>query len=64
MRTYTQLTREQRYQLYALLKMGHSQTEIAKVIGFRKTGFVQSLNRSITYGHQCGLDTPLSKLRP
>jgi len=26
---YTQLTREQRYQIQALLKIGHSQTEIA-----------------------------------
>ena len=33
MRTYTQPTREQRYQLSALLKMGHSQTEIAEVTG-------------------------------
>jgi len=37
MRTYTQLTREQRYQLSALLKMGHSQTEIAEVIGMHKS---------------------------
>ena len=27
MRTYTQLTQAQRYQIYALLKMGHFQTE-------------------------------------
>jgi len=30
MRTYTQLTQEQRYQIQALLKMGHQQTEIAE----------------------------------
>ncbi len=32
MRTYTQLTQEQRYQIYVLLKMGHSQTEIANAL--------------------------------
>jgi IS30 family transposase len=37
MRTYTQLTREQRYQIYALLKMGHDQTEIAGVIGVHRS---------------------------
>lgn len=30
--SYTQLTCEQRYQIYALMKMGHTQTEIAEVI--------------------------------
>jgi len=34
---YTQLTQEQRYQIYALLKMGHNQTEIAAVIGTHKS---------------------------
>jgi len=37
MRTYTQLTQEQRYQIYALLKMGHSRTEIASVVGVHKS---------------------------
>jgi IS30 family transposase len=32
METYTQLTREQRYQIYALLKAGHIQSEIARLI--------------------------------
>ena len=31
--TYTQLTQEQRCQISALLKMEHSQTKIATVIG-------------------------------
>jgi len=37
MRTYTQLTQEQRYQIYALLKMGHCRTEIASVVGVHKS---------------------------
>jgi IS30 family transposase len=37
MRTYTQLTQEQRYQIYALLKMGHNRTEIASVVGVHKS---------------------------
>jgi IS30 family transposase len=35
--SYTQLTQEQRYQIYALLKMDHSQTEIAEVIEVHKS---------------------------
>ena len=46
MRTYTQLTREQRYQLSALLKMGHSQTEIAEVIGMHKSTISRELSRN------------------
>jgi len=44
--TYTQLTREQRYQIYALLKMGHSQTEIATVIGKHKSTVCRELKRN------------------
>jgi hypothetical protein len=32
MRDYTQLTQEERYQIEALLKMGHHQSEIAVVL--------------------------------
>ena len=46
MRTYTQLTREQRYQLSALLKMGHSQTEIAEVIGMHKSTISREIRRN------------------
>ena len=46
MRTYTQLAREQRYQVYALLKMGHSQTEIATVIGVHKATISRELRRN------------------
>ena len=44
--SYTQLTREQRYQIYALLKMGHSQSEIAVVIGKHKSTISRELNRN------------------
>ena len=46
MRTYTQLTQEQRYQIYALLKMGHLQVEIAKVIGVHKSTINSELSRN------------------
>ena len=35
--SYIQLAREQRYQIKALLKMGHNQTQIAKAIGVNKS---------------------------
>lgn len=34
---YTQLTQEQRYQIYALKKIGHKQTEIANSLGVNKS---------------------------
>ena len=43
---YTQLTREQRYQISALLKMGHNQTEIAAVIGKHKSTINRELSRN------------------
>ena len=46
MRTYAQLTQEQRYQIYALLKMGHSQSEIAKVIGVHKSSISREIRRN------------------
>ena len=46
MRTYTQLAQEQRYQIYALLKMGHNQTEIAKEIGAHKSTISRELSRN------------------
>ena len=36
MRSYTQLTQEQRYQIYALKKAGINQTETAMIIGVNK----------------------------
>jgi IS30 family transposase len=46
MRTYKQLTQEQRYQIYALLKMGHNQTQIANCIGVDKSTVSRELNRN------------------
>jgi IS30 family transposase len=43
---YTQLTQEQRYQIYALLKMGHNRTEIAAVIGKHKSTISRELSRN------------------
>jgi len=44
--SYTQLTQEQRYQIYALLKMGHKRTEIAAVIGTHKSTVSRELDRN------------------
>jgi len=46
MRIYTQLTREQRYQIYALLKAGHNQTEIALLISVHKSTVSRELRRN------------------
>lgn len=46
MRTYTQLTQPQRYQICALLKMGHSRTEIASVVGVHKSTVSRELKRN------------------
>ena len=46
MRTYTQLTQTQRYQIYALLKIGHYQTEIAKAIGVYKSTVSREIRRN------------------
>ena len=46
MRTYRQLTQEQRYQIYALRKTGHSRTEIADVIGVHKSTVSRELKRN------------------
>ena len=43
---YTQLTQEQRYQIYALKKMGHAQTEIAKCLGVNKSTISRELRRN------------------
>lgn len=46
MRSYQQLTQEQRYQIYALLKMGHNQTEIAQTVGVHKATISRELGRN------------------
>ena len=43
---YTQLTQEQRYQIFALLKMEHNRTEIAAVIGKHKSTISRELSRN------------------
>lgn len=43
---YTQLTREQRYQIYVLLKAGHHQTQIAVIIGCHKSTISRELQRN------------------
>lgn len=44
--SYTQLTHEQRYQIYSLLKAGLSQTEIAKNIGVHKSTISREIRRN------------------
>jgi IS30 family transposase len=46
MRTYTQLTHEQRYQIYVLLKAGHNQTEIAYFVRVHKSTISRELRRN------------------
>jgi IS30 family transposase len=43
---YTQLTQEQRYQIYAFKKAGFNQTEIAKEIGVHKSTVSRELRRN------------------
>lgn len=44
--SYAQLTREQRYQIYALMKAGHNQTRIAILIGCHKSTISRELRRN------------------
>ena len=46
MKVYTQLTREQRYQIYALLKTGQKQTDMAMVLGVPKATISRALRRN------------------
>jgi IS30 family transposase len=43
---YTQLTQEQRYQIYALMKAGQNQTEIAAILGVHKSTISRELRRN------------------
>src|SRR3982751_2428254 len=43
---YTQLTREQRYQIYALHKEHHSRTAIARNLGVHKSTISRELSRN------------------
>lgn len=44
--SYQQLTREQRYQIYALKKAHHNQTEMAAIIGCHKSTIARELSRN------------------
>ena len=46
MRHYTQLTREQRYQISALLDNNLTQTEITKTLGVHKSTISRELKRN------------------
>ena len=46
MRGYTQLTQEQRYQIYILMKAGHTQTEIADLLHVHKSTISRELRRN------------------
>ena len=46
MKGYTQLTREQRYQIYALKKEGHNRTVIARNVGVHKATISRELSRN------------------
>jgi IS30 family transposase len=43
---YTQLTREERYQIYALMKAGHNQRQIAAILGRHKSTISRELTRN------------------
>ena len=44
--SYTQLTREQRYQIYALIKAGNTQTRTAKIVGCHKSTSSREVRRN------------------
>ena len=46
MRTYTQLTREERYQIYMLIQAGHKRSEIAKLLGRHRATISRELWRN------------------
>ena len=47
MKRYHQLTREQRYGIYTLLKTGRNQSEIAELIGVHKSTICRELRRNL-----------------
>jgi len=46
MSKYTQLTQEQRYQIYAFYKAGFSKTDIASEIGVHKSTISREMKRN------------------
>jgi len=71
MKNHTQLTQEQRYQIYALNKAEHSQTEIAAIVGVHKSTISRELRRNRglkgyrpQQAHQLALNRRLIKSSP
>ena len=71
MRTYTQLTREERYQIYALKQAGHNQSEIAVMLGRHKSRISRELRRNRglrgyrpKQAHRLALARRFAKVRP
>jgi IS30 family transposase len=46
MRTYVQLTQEQRFQIYALMKAGQNQSEVSHLINVHKCTIRRELRRN------------------
>ncbi len=55
--TYKQLTREQKYHIYVLMKAGLCQAEIAKIIGVHKSTISREMLANVVFG-----DIALNKL--
>lgn len=71
MRNYSQLTLEQRYGIYSLYKIGHKQSELAKVIGVHKSTISRELRRNCggrgyryKQAHTLALDKRRGKVPP
>lgn len=71
MTPYTQLTREQRYQIHALMKAGKNQTEIAEIIGVHKSTISREVRRNTgrrgyrpAQAHRFCLQRRVDKIRP
>ena len=71
MRTYTQLTREERYQIYVLKQAGHQQNEIAKMLDRHKSTISRELRRNRglrgyrpKQAHRLALARRSAKVRP
>jgi len=71
MRTYTQLTREERYQIYMLIQAGHKRSEIAKLLGRHRATISRELwrNRGMRgyrpkQAHRMAFARRMAKIRP
>jgi len=71
MNTYTQLTQEERYQIYALKQAGHNQSEIATLLGCHKSTISRELSRNRgmrgyrpKQAHRRALERRKAKIRP